>query len=39
VAYARTGDTTRAVAEWRRALELRPDLADARLNLERVGAR
>jgi len=39
VAYARTGDANRAVEEWRRALALQPDFADARANLERVGAR
>jgi len=37
VAYAQLGQTTRAVEEWRRALELRPDFADARYNLERAG--
>jgi len=39
VAYARLGDANRAQEEWRRALALRPDLADARANLERIGAR
>ena len=36
VVFARSGDITRAVAEWRKALELRPDFADARINLDRV---
>jgi Flp pilus assembly protein TadD len=39
VAYARLGSADRAKEEWRRALALRPDFADARANLERVGAR
>jgi Tfp pilus assembly protein PilF len=36
VAYARKGDVDRAAAEWRRALELRPDYGDARDNLEKL---
>jgi arylsulfatase A-like enzyme/Flp pilus assembly protein TadD len=36
VVYARGGEISRAVAEWKKALELRPDFADARANLERV---
>jgi Flp pilus assembly protein TadD len=39
VAFARRGDVPRAVEEWREALRIRPDLNDARANLERVGAR
>ena len=34
VAYARQGQMDRAIVEWRKALELRPDLTDARDNLE-----
>jgi hypothetical protein len=33
------GNADRATAEWRLALALRPDFADARANLERIGAR
>ena len=36
VAYARQGQMDRAIVEWRKALELRPDLTDARDNLERA---
>ena len=36
VAYAQQGQFDRAIAEWRRALELRPDLADARDNIARA---
>jgi arylsulfatase A-like enzyme/Flp pilus assembly protein TadD len=36
VAYARAGQLDRAVAEWRKALELRPGYPDARANLERI---
>ena len=36
VAYARAGQTDRAVAEWRKALELRPNFRDAKENLERL---
>ena len=36
VAYARTGNLDRAAEEWRKALEIRPDFADARQNLERI---
>ena len=39
VAYARMGNRNRAVEEWRRALALRSDFADARATLERIGAR
>jgi Flp pilus assembly protein TadD len=39
VAWARLGEVGKAAEEWRRALALRPDLTDARANLERVGAR
>ena len=35
VAYAQQGDFDRAVVEWQKALELRPDLSDARDNLAR----
>jgi Flp pilus assembly protein TadD len=37
VAYAGSGDVQRAVEEWRKALTIRPDFADARENLSRVG--
>ena len=37
VAYARLGKIDLAVAEWRRALELRPGFPDAEFNLERAG--
>jgi hypothetical protein len=33
------GNADGAAEEWRRALALRPDFADARANLERIGAR
>ena len=36
VAYARLGQTERAVEQWKKALALRPDYADARDNLERA---
>jgi arylsulfatase A-like enzyme/Tfp pilus assembly protein PilF len=39
VAYARQGDMSRAAQEWRKALTLRPDLTDARENLQRIGGR
>jgi tetratricopeptide (TPR) repeat protein len=38
VAYARRGDRVRAEQEFRNALALRPDLPDARQNLERLRA-
>jgi len=37
VAYARIGELPRAIEEWRKALAIRPDFADARENLSRVG--
>jgi Flp pilus assembly protein TadD len=36
VALAAQGKTDQAVVEWRRALELRPDYADAQYNLDRA---
>ena len=36
VAYAKQGLMDRAIVEWRKALELRPDLVDARDNLEQA---
>ena len=33
VAFAQQGELDKAIAEWRRALELRPDLTDARDNI------
>jgi len=36
VAYATQGDTVRAAAEWRKALELRPGYRDAQFNLDRL---
>jgi Flp pilus assembly protein TadD len=39
VAYARQGNITRAVEEWKEAVRLRPDFEDARANLNKVTSR
>jgi Flp pilus assembly protein TadD len=39
VAYARKGELDRAAEEWKKALALRPDFADARANLEKISQR
>ena len=36
VAYAQQGDFARAIAEWEKAVSLRPDLTDARDNIARA---
>ena len=36
VAHAQQGDFDRAIAEWRAALALRPELTDARDNIARA---
>jgi len=39
VVYARKGEFDRAEEEWKKALALRPDFADARANLDKLSHR